>query len=144
MCTCATIMCYHRLQQRAVNDNHFFLLLIHIISEKNHHACFLKSTFTKREQFRTKYHYLQSLLFKKEHLNMSCGKKGTLFPFWTTGWTFGAPSFSHHLKSHVVSRNPQPCEVGWLLMIFQSPTTTWVYGWGLKGEGMRLYELVLA
>lgn len=61
MCTCAIInrMCYHRLPQKALEDNHCFLLLI-IILAKNPHACFLNSTFTKKEQFRTEHHYLKS------------------------------------------------------------------------------------
>lgn len=74
------LMCYHRLQQRAVKQNHFLFLLINITLEKNPHACYLKSIFTKREQFRTEYHYLKKLIFLKEHLNMSCRKNGyTLF-----------------------------------------------------------------
>lgn len=135
MCTSAiiNIMCYHRLQQRAVKDNHFFLLLINIILGKNSHACFLKSTITKREQFRTKHHYLKSwfFFFLKEHLNMSCRKNGhalSLVNYRVNVLTLRAPSFSHLLKSRVVSPNPQPCEVGWLLMIFLSATTLWIYG----------------
>lgn len=83
MCTCAIInrMCYHRLPQKALEDNHCFLLLINL--EKNPHACFLNSTFTKREQFRTEHHYLKSgfnktnkQTKKKTHLNMSCRENG--------------------------------------------------------------------
>lgn len=67
---------------------------------------------------------------------MSRGKKGTLFPFWTTELTSEHSELHPFLttSSRVVSRNPQPCEVGWLFMIFQPPTTTWLYGWEVKGE----------
>lgn len=77
MCTCAIInkMCYHRLPQKALEDNHWFPLLT-ITLGKNPHACFLKSTFTKREQFRTEHYYLKSGFNKtkqnKKHLNMTC------------------------------------------------------------------------
>lgn len=78
MCTCATInkMCYHRLPQKALEDNYCFLLLI--LLEKNPHACFLNSTFTKRESLEQNITILkvdltkQNKTNKQNHLNLSC------------------------------------------------------------------------
>lgn len=109
MCTRAIIMCYHRLPQRAVKDNHLFLLLINIISEKNPHACFLKSTFTKREQFRTKRHCLQSWFFLEKNISVCRVERRacplSLLHHRGNEWVFRAPSFSRCLESCSVSRS---------------------------------------
>lgn len=82
----SSTMCYHRLQQRAVQGHPFCLLPINITLGKNPHACFLKSTLTKREQLRRKHHTLKSwfFFFKKKNISIChVERMGTVFLFWT-------------------------------------------------------------